>query len=448
MKRSNLKFYALASTMALFVACSDDDNEVIIEDEVIEELPEEEVALTFKDMESDWVRLTLMSESKLEVMQADSGEIKYTVEGPLVEGAAYYTSDSGRYQSVVERADGKVRFFDSGIVNHDDHGHEYESGWANAELTSVLPTHLTSSGGHMVFFNDGDGSISYINEAQLEIPSYQPETFSLTGTVAHHGVGIRLNNGMFVATFKNSMEPGGIPQMVKFVDGNGSVIDDNGGVEVVGIHGSANNGSYGAFGSTDGVIVVDNQNNIDLIAYEEGGDLSSERGFWLGTMKSHDNSDLFYGRASNLGIYTIDPAQKTITSLYAGTDVASDMFSFNGAYYLLLTTDGKLRVYDANTASLVTERVVEMAEIPDSPITTSKTKDSEIALLQKLEEPNPVLVCSDKYLYALASNRTQIKVLKIDNLEHIHTIELEAPVVSMMKNGFSIEGDQNLDYQH
>lgn len=170
MKKSNLKFYALATTMALFVACSDDDNDLIIEDEVIEDpvvdLPEE-TALTFKDMESDWVRLTLMSENKLDIMQADSGEIMYTVAGPLVEGARYYMSNSGRYQSVVERNEGNVRFFDSGIVNHEDHGHEYESKWANAELKSVLPTHLTSSGGHIVVFNDGDGSISYVNEAQL-----------------------------------------------------------------------------------------------------------------------------------------------------------------------------------------------------------------------------------------------------------------------------------------
>ncbi|MFS4416624.1 hypothetical protein ACKWCC_07960 [Maribacter sp. 2307ULW6-5] len=429
--------------MVCLTACTKDDPDAISQDP-----PQEDpVALTFKDMESDWVRLTLMGENKLDVMQADSGDITYSVAGPLVEGARYYVSNSGRYQSVVDRNGGKVRFFDSGIVNHEDHGHEYEAKWANAEINSVLPTHLTGSGGHIVVFNDGDGSISYVNESQLEIPSYQPETFTFNNTVAHHGVGIRLNSGKFAVTFKNTEEPGGIPQMVMFVNGDGTVIDNNGGVEVVGIHGSANNGAYGAFGSTDGIIVVDDRDNIDLIPYTDGK-LRNEPGFWLGTLKSHQNSALFYGRARNLGIYTVDPEAKSILPLYEGANVVSDMFSFNGAFYLLLTDDGNLRVYDANTATLLTERVVEMAEIPDAPTVTSKSMNSEIAQLQKQEEPSPVLVCSDKFLYVLAPNRTQIKVLKIESLEHVHTIDLETPVISMMKNGFSIEGDQNPDYEH
>lgn len=457
MKRSILKFSVLAAMFAFFAACSDDDTTPVVDDPIAEEPtpdpdpepepePEPEV-VTFKDMESDWVRLTLMSENKLDVMQADSGNIEYSVEGPLVDGARYYTSNSGRYLSVVERDGGKVRFFDSGIQKHDDHGHEYQAKWANAELNSVLPTHLTSTEGHIVIFNDGDGSIAYVNEAQLEIPSYQPETFLLENTVAHHGVGIRLNSGMFAVTFKNTDEPGGIPQMVKFIDDDGTVIDDNGGVEVVGIHGSANNGDYGAFGSTDGVIVVDNQDNIDLIANVEG--LNSESGNWLGTLKGHDNSGLFFGRSRNLGVFMIDPAAKAMESIYSGSDVVGDMFSFDGHYYLVHTAndkvDDKIKVFDSQTGGQIAERTVEMANIPEL---AAKNSKSELETLRDAEEPSPVLVCSDKFLYVLAPNRTQIKVLKIESLEHVHTIELAAPVISMMKNGFSIEGDQMLDFEH
>ncbi|MGB5817893.1 MAG: hypothetical protein WBG90_00315 [Saonia sp.] len=436
MKLSILKWYTLTAVLLFFTACSDDDTDPIIDEDPVADL-------TFKDMESDWVRLTLMREDGLDVMQADSGEITYSVDGPLIEGARYYTSNSGRYLTVVERDGGKVRFFDSGIVNHDDHGHEYPAKWANAELNTVLPTHYAGSGGHIVIFNDGDGSISYINEAQLEIPSYQPETFVLENTVPHHGAGFRLGNGMFAATFKNTDEPGGIPQMVKFIQSDGTIIDDNGGVEVVGIHGDAVNGSYGVFGSTDGVILVDDQNNIDLISNTEG--LNSESGNWLGTLKGHDNSGLFFARSRNLGVFMVDPVAKTLESIYLGGDVVGDMFSFDGAYYLVHTSDNKVRVFDSQTGTEVAERTVEMADIPQL---ASKKGASEMETLKDMEEPSPVLVCSDKYLYVLAPNRTQIKVLKIDGLEHVHTIELDTPVESMMKNGFSIEGDQNLDYEH
>ncbi len=452
MKRSNFKFYVLAASLALFTACSDDEIDVVIDDEVIEEPAPEEPApeepapeepLTFQDMESDWVRLTIMTEGNLDVMRADTGEIKYSVASTLAEGERYYMSNSGRYQIAVDRAGGKVRFFDSGIVNHDDHGHEYEAKWANAELTSVLPTHFASSGGHILIFNDGDGSISYINEAQLEIPSYQPETFQLQGTVAHHGAGFRLDNGMFVATFKNTNEPGGIPQMVKFIESDGTVIEDNGGVEVVGIHGDAVNGQFGIFGSTDGIILVDNQSNIDLIPNIDG--LNGESGNWIGTVKGHDKSNLFFGRSRNFGVFMIDPSTKSMSNIYAGADVANAMFSFDGDYFLVHTTDNRVLVFDGKTGSAITDRTVEMANIPSL---AAKSAKSEMESLSAMEELSPVLVSATKFLYVLAPNRAQIKVLKIDTLEHVHTIELDVPVMSIMKNGFYIEGEQHGEHDH
>ncbi|MBQ0732858.1 hypothetical protein [Aquimarina celericrescens] len=432
MKHLFSKFTYFIFVLTLFTGCSDDDDN-----------PGGDPALTFKEMESDWVRLSLMYDGNIDVMQADSGEIMHKVSGQVIEGARYYTSNTGRYLTVIDRNGGIVKFFDSGIVNHTDHGHEYTAKWVDMELNSILPTHYASSGGHIVIFNDGDGSISYINEAQLEIPSYQPEIFTFANTVAHHGAGFRLRNGLFATTFKNNTEPGGIPQMVKFVEANGNLIDDNKGIEVEGIHGDAVNGQYGVFGSTNGVILVDDQQNIDLI--ENIGDLNSESGNWLGTLKGHDNAQLFFARSRNVGVFMVDPVNKTLTNIYNGGNVSGDMFSFDGAYYLLHTADNTISVFDSSTGSKITSRVVEMANIPQL---NSKELDSEISILRKMEEPSPVLVCSDKFLYVLAPNRIQIKVLEIKSLEHVHTIELFSPINSLMKNGFSIEGDQNPDYEH
>ncbi len=432
MKRKFLKFPAIILAMAFFTACSDDDTGDMMDDEPME----------FHDMESDWVRLSLLYDDKIEVMQANTGEIHATVDGKLVEGARYYTSNSGRYLTSIERDGNRVRFFDSGITNHEDHGHEQTAKWVNVQVEAPLPTHYASSEGHMVVFNDGDGSITHIDEAQLEIPSYQPTIFTFESTVAHHGAGFRLQNGKFAITFKNNNEPGGLPQMVKFVDANGNVIDDNGGVEVTIIHGDAVNGKYGAFGSTDGVIVVDDQDNIDLIENAEG--LNPESGNWLGTLKGHDNTDVFFARSGNLGVFKVDPVTKTIVNIYSGDDVLADMFSFSGEYYIVHTADNKVRVFDGHHGDEITSRVVEVADIPELPQANGRLE----ADLMSMEEPSPVLVASDNFLYVLAHNRTQIKVLEIKDLAHVHTIELPAAVESIMKNGFSIEGDQHGDHDH
>ncbi len=433
MKNQILKFWAIALLMVFAVACNEDDAVNDVEEEV-----------DFADMESDWVRLSLMHHDEIDIMQPNTGEIHSSVEGELTEGAYYHTSNSGRYTTFIEREEGKVRFFDSGIEKHDDHGHEYAAKWLDITVDAPLPTHYASSGGHAVIFNDGDGSITHINEAQLELPAYQPNVISFPSTVAHHGAGFRLQNGKFAITFKNTDEPGGVPQLVKFVESNGTVIDDNGGVEVAKIHGDAVNGKYGVFGATSGVILVDDEDNIDLIANPEN--LNDTSGNWVGNVKGHDHSDLFFGRATNVGVFMINPVAKSMSQIYAGADVVSDMFSFDGEYYLIHTADNRIRVFDAHDGDEVANRVVEAADIPEAH--NHRNALSEIEQLRKMDEPSPVLVTSDKFLYILAPNRTQIKVLEIEDLHHVHTIELDHAIEGMMKNGFSIEGDQGHDHEH
>ncbi len=431
MKNLTLKFWPMMALLVFMAACDDDDS--------TEVEPEEPVS--FADFEDEWVRLSLIQEDQIEVMQAAREEMIGSVDTGLPKGARYYPSNSGRYLTVINTSNNEVRFFDTGVVNHADHGHQNQVRWLDLILQTAAPVHYTSVNGNIVIFNDGDGSITYVREVNgLELPAYTPITMQLENTKAHHGVGIALNSGKFAVTFQSDTPPNGYewgPQMVKYVTSEGAVIDDNGGVEVKGIHGSANNGSYGAFGSTDGVIIVDDQDNIDLVP-NIGDDLRDESGYWIGTLKSHVNSQVFYGRARNLGIYIVNPEQKSMSLLYEGSNVANDMFSFNGEFYLLHTDDGRIRVYDANTSNLVTERVVKMAEIPDSPITSGRSAGSEVAQLRQLEEESPVLVCSDKFLYVLAPNRTDIKVLSIADLNHVHTIKLENAVQSIAKNGFTV----------
>jgi hypothetical protein len=403
----------------LFSACGDDEDVIT---------PAEDP--DFAELESEWVRLTLLRENEIELMQTNTGNIISTTSVGLPEGARYYTSNSGRYLVVTDRGNNKLRFFDSGVINHVDHGHQENVGWLDLVVEAPLPTHYASTGGHIVIFNDGDGSITYVNEAQLELPGYEPKIFTFP-TVAHHGAGFRLRNGQFATTFKNNTEPGGIPQMVKFLDSDGNLIDDNGGVEVEGIHGDATNGEFGVFGSTDGIILVDDRGNIDLIPNIDS--LSGDRGYWIGSVKGHDNTTNFFGRAREVGAFLINPIAMSLTPLYVGKDVAGDMLSADGAHYILHTTDNHLRVYDSATGNLIADRAVEMVNIPN--LETGLPSEPGTGM----DENDPVLVTSDKYLYILAPNRTTVKVLEIASLKHVHTIALDASVQSIAKNGFTEE---------
>jgi WD40 repeat protein len=435
MKTSLFKIWSLIMVLALLSSCNDNMEDV-----------SDDMELTFEEMESNWVRLSLLHSDAIEVMQPNTGTVHGTVTGNLTADSRYYTSNSGRYLVAIDRAAGTIKFFDSGVEFHIDHGHEHSPKWLDLELNTVLPTHFGTSLGHMVIFNDGDGSITHINEAQLEIPTYTPVTYQFENTVAHHGAGFRLENGQFVTTFKNNNEPGGLPQMVKFVNSNGTVVDDNGGVEVGVIHGDASNGHYGIFGSSDGVILVSDEGSIELIPNSDG--LNSESGNWLGTLKGHDNSEMFFARSRNVGVFMINPETKSMTKIYAGNDVVGDMFSFDGEYFIVHTSDNRVRVFDAHDGAEVNSRLIEMADFDHDHDHTHRSMKSEVEILRQMDEPDPVLVTSDNFLYVLAPDRKHVKVLEIKDLHHVETIELAQEVESMVKNGFSLEGDQDHEHEH
>ncbi len=84
----------------------------------------------------------------------------------------------------------------------------------------------------------------------------------------------------------------------------------------------------------------------------------------------------------------------------------------------------------------------------DIPALTERKALSEIEMLRLMDEPSPVIVTSSDFIYVLAPNRTQIKVLEIGDLHHIHTITLDQPIETIMKNGFSTEGDSDHEHDH
>ncbi len=416
----------LAGGLLWGCSSSDDDNNLTPD-------PSEDPITEYRNTESEYVRLVVMADNnQTMVMNPVRNEITRTVEAPLTEGARYYVSNSGQYITSIERVEGQVRFFDTGIINHKDHGHDEAARWLDKVVSAPRPTHYSATGEHIVIFNDGDGSISHIEESRLEFPAYQPKVIMPENTFAYHGAAVRLNSGLFAVTHKEAGTPGSLPQTVKLFNDQGQVQHENADVRVTGIHGDASNGKVGLFGSTNGIIVADNNNDIRLIAHPANLPLRDTSGFWMGTVKGHDRQDVFYGWARQLGIFRIDPVANTITAFYEGNDVRNYHFSADGQMLIVETRDNRVRVYSAGSGGEMANNMVNMAR------PTMPQPANELEMMSVMNDPDPVLSASAKFLYVLEPSRNKVSVYRLSDLQKVTTLDLGRQVSHTVRVGFHL----------
>ncbi|WKN44151.1 hypothetical protein [Tunicatimonas pelagia] len=421
-------FFMLLSLSWLTFSCSDDDNNNVVPDDASQ---------SFGELEGEYIRLAMMVDStQMMIMDPVSEQTKFTVSEPMTPGARYYLSPTGRYLVSIERSQNQTRFFDVGIVNHNDHGHEYQALWLDKVITSPLPTHYSDTGDDIVIFNDGDGSIIHIEESRLEFDGYQAPVIPMPNQTQHHGATVRLDNGLFAVTFQDNPTEGNkrLPQAVKLVDGQGQVQVDNEDVRVGAIHGNTSNGKVALFGSTDGVIVANANNEISLIPNVDTL-LNATSGNWIGRVIGHDDLDVFYGWVRLQGLLRIDPASQSMTRFYEGDDVKSIFFSEDGAYLILHKTDDEIVVYNAASGNEMTQEVIAIA--PDAAYDNArKEAPTELERLRLMEEPERVLTTSAEFLYVLEPSQTEINVLRLSDLSSVKTITLDAPVDLIKRVGF------------
>ena len=387
---------------------------------------------TFENLESEWIRLAAWDASgAFSMINPIDESIKKPTLTPFTAGSANYLSSTGQYITSVERTNGIVRFFDTGIVNHEDHGHEYETRWLNATAEAPLPTHYSATSGNIVIFNDGDGSITWAREATMETPGFQPILMGDLGNGVHHGAATWLSGNKFAVTYLVPELPGTLPQTIKILDVNKSILAENPEVTVGAIHGDASNGTYAIFGGSTGVLVA--RSNNELFRIDNTGGLEPTSGNWMGTIKAHDNSDIFYGWARNKGIFSIDPAGKSIRNIYSGNDVRAYFFSADGSKLIIQTTSNQVMVYNSDTGSEIVEAAIPVATVDDQ---SARKSMDEYAAYRLMNENPPVLSSSENYLYVLSPSRTEIDILGLNDLKSVKKITLTTPVNTIMRVGF------------
>ncbi|MFN3999432.1 hypothetical protein [Algoriphagus sp.] len=388
---------------------------------------------TFENQESEWIRMiTWNSSGNISMMNPITGEVKTPSVNPFAQGSANYLSSSGQYITSVERVNGIVKFFDTGIVNHVDHGHEYEMRWLGSTAVAPLPTHFSATNGNIVIFNDGDGSITWARESTMETPSFNPTVIKDLKNGVHHGAATWLTGNKFAVTFKNPEIPGALPQTIKILSSNGAVVAESAEVKVTGIHGDASNGSYAVFGGTEAVLVAGSNNQLFKI--ENISPLEPTSGNWMGTIKANDKSSILYGWARNKGVFAIDPLAKSMRNIYTGDDVSTYFFSADGSKLIIQTKSNSVKIIDSKTGNTVAQGPIAVASIEGGE--SARKIQDDATFYRLMNELPPVLTSSEKYLYVLSPSRTEIEVLDLENLKSVKKMSLTSPVTSFMRVGF------------
>ncbi len=258
---------------------------------------------------------------------------------------------SGRYAAVMYGSNNLVEFFDTGLEHHVDHVDvKGTPRWAAITATGLTPAHFKSKGTESLIFNDGEGTLSVGNEANFHTAG---ATFNVinAGLQPHHGAMAQFNNGTYAVTESRGR--------VRIIDKDGGLVHAST-VEVANIHGNATDGETAVFGSfttpdaTAGGVLVVNQNGEQRVIANADG-FGAVR---LGTILYAKDAKKFIGYSAAKGAYHVDLAANSIKPIYEGTDAFQCKVDYAGKNLLLLTLDGKLRIYDLATGALKKEGTV------------------------------------------------------------------------------------------
>lgn len=259
--------------------------------------------------------------------------------------SAIYKSTSGQFAFVNNHTENSLQVFNSGLESHGDHFDIEKPKIMPYAVTSSTPIHFAQTNGLNIFFNDGDGSVTLLKESELEKSTYSPVNVQLV--TPHHGAAVNFKNGSIAVTELDDTVTdriASIPQKIIIFDQNGKKLFEPS-IRVKGIHGSSNykNGQSAVFGSTEGVLIVNSDGTTQLIAHSK--ELTDAKK-WIASVEAHGESSIFYGMASGVGIFKIDPVKKVMTKVFAHADILTYLYSKNGTELIVATKDGTIKIID------------------------------------------------------------------------------------------------------
>ncbi|UOR03623.1 hypothetical protein MUN82_11755 [Hymenobacter aerilatus] len=368
------------------------------------------------EQEHRYVRVLVSDEQATKLTQItpfDASVASFDTKFPL---ANLYTTASGRFAAVLYQSQNLVEMFDTGLESHVDHVDvKGTPKWAAITATGPKPTHFKSKNTESLIFNDGDGTLSAGNDADFHTPGAKFKTIN-AGLLPHHGAMAQFDNGNYAVTA--AATSGASPTSVRVVSSTGSLVHAST-LTTGSIHGNATDGQNAVFGcfttsaNTSGsVLVVKQSGEQRLIA--NPADFGA---FRLGSIYYAEAANKFIGYVATKGAYLIDLSSDKITPIYTGTDAIQCKVDQAGSNLLILTLDGKLRVYDLATGTL-------------------KKEGQAIAATPAADTYKPVLEATERFAYIAVPSLGEVHQVKLTDFGSVTKHKVSARPVRLTVAGF------------
>jgi len=409
--KNNFRRLAMILTLAVaFTACKKDNDS---------STPEEDVTAK----EHKYVRVLVSDEltSQLNLVDPFAGTVAaFNGKYPL---ANLYATASGRYAAVLYGSQNLAEIFDSGLLSHGDHiDVDRAPQWSTITATSLKPTHFKSKGTESLIFNDGDGTLSVGNDADFNTAGAK---FGMVnaGLLPHHGAMTQFTNGTYAVTV--AATSGASPNRVKVISKTGSLVHAST-LAIGSIHGNASDGNVAVFGgfssaaaTSGGVLVVSAAGEQRLIPNPDGFGA-----FRLASIYYAESAKKFIGYVATKGAYLIDVAGNKITPLYSGNDAFQCKVDYAGNNLLILSLDGKLRIYNLLTGALTKEGTVMSA-------------------VNSTDTYKPVLEATAKYVYIAVPSAGEVQQIDIEDFSKVTKHKVSSRPVRLTLLGFENSAGHN-----
>lgn len=352
---TSIKFLAVAVSMALVSACGDTKVNINEKDPIVIENPGHDHDHDDVNKKGRLV-LTALDSAYVQVLELPA---KTELNSFLVTAtpSALYASGDYRYAAVVQRTQDLVNFVDGGLwqEDHVDHMHDYqaEPRLMPFQLTGIRPTHFQQAPGQLAVFFDGNSvtgapaSVAVLSDA--DIGEDRADYPQLRYQTHQHGAA-QARGSYLVSTIRDANSSTTLPDKVGLYEQHGDHyhLEQTFAETCPGLHGSAQNHDFIAFGCTDGVLLIEQKDNTFTASK-----LLNTEAFTgtmrIGTLDGYHSAEHFIGFAGT-SVFAIHPedGEMELLDWQAGsaTTITGYGFAEQGEKFVLLDNTGTLTIFN------------------------------------------------------------------------------------------------------